>query len=482
MKTLKFGLFLLMFFILVPLNIWAQINEMPITTSSREALNLYLSGRDKQEVADNDSALLLFEKAIQKDPDFAMAYLSRAFCGGGYNVYRQNLDKAVSLISKVSEGEKLLLLYEQASADGNGQKQKEYLDALMQSFPSDKRVHANGGWYYFNIGDFSTAVVYFTKAAEIDNKYAPAYNALGLSQSFLNNYTEAEKAFQTYIRLVPGHADPYDSYAFLLLKMGKDDEAIVQYKKALEKNPAYSLSQAGLGNVYIFKGDFETARKYYKDCCDKATDIDWKFGGLFYKAISYLHEGKMGNAMDTFDELTTLAQKEKLIPYEIWSYSFKGFVYTESGKVQEGIKYYDKAIDQLNKSTLPEADKENLITGSMLWRIYYLSANGELDKATAESDKCKEKIESRKNPGEEKSFNSYMGYLELKKGNYDKAIQYLNDGDKEDPWVWYYTAVAFNKKGDKQSASKQFERIAKCHLNSLGLALVQKRAMEELKK
>jgi tetratricopeptide (TPR) repeat protein len=315
MKTIKVGLFVLTGFILVPLNILAQVKEMPVTTSSREALNLYLSGRDKQDVADNDAALLLFEKAIQKDPDFAMAYLSRAYCGGGYNVFRQNLDKAVSLINKVSEGEKLLLLYEQASADGNGQKQKEYLDALLNSFPSDKRVSANAGWYFFSIGDFSTAVVHFTKAVEIDDKYAPAYNALGLSQSYLNNYTEAEKVFQAYIRLVPGYADPYDSYAFLLVKMGKDDEAIVQYRKALEKNPAYSLSQVGLGNMYIFKGDFETARKYYKDCFDKATDIDWKFNGLFHKAVSYLYEGKMGNAMTAFDELVVLAQKEKLIPY-----------------------------------------------------------------------------------------------------------------------------------------------------------------------
>jgi tetratricopeptide (TPR) repeat protein len=190
----------------------------------------------------------------------------------------------------------------------------------------------------------------------------------------------------------------------------------------------------------------------------------------------------MENAMTTFDELTTLAQKEKLIPYEFWSYSFKGFAYIESGKLQEGVTYYDKANDLLNKVALPEADKENLLTSSMLWNIYYLSANGDLDKATTESEKCKLKIESRKNPGEEKSFNSYMGYLELKKGNYDSAIQYLNNGDKEDPWVWYYTAVAYSRKGDKLNASKLFERTAKCHLNSLGLALVQKRAKEELKK
>jgi len=76
-----------------------------------------------------------FDKAIQTDPNFAMAYLYRAQSGGGNIVYRQNLNKAVSLIGNVSEGEKLEIQYNQAYADGNDQKQKELFDKLLVSFP-----------------------------------------------------------------------------------------------------------------------------------------------------------------------------------------------------------------------------------------------------------------------------------------------------------------------------------------------------------
>ena len=133
MKTLKYCLFVMIVFMIVPLNLLAQVKEIPVTTSSKEALNFFLEGRDKLESGQNPAeAISLFEKAIQKDPDFARAYLYRSQSGGGYNIFRQNLDKAVSLISKVSEGEKLEILYTQASADGNGQKQKEYLDQLLK--------------------------------------------------------------------------------------------------------------------------------------------------------------------------------------------------------------------------------------------------------------------------------------------------------------------------------------------------------------
>jgi len=117
-----------------------------------------------------------------------------------------------------------------------------------------------------------------------------------------------------------------------------------------------------------------------------------------------------------------------------------------------------------------------------LWRFYYLTASNELDKASAESEKCKAKIESRKNPGEKMAMNSLFALFELKKGNYDKAIQYFSEADTQDPLNWYYTAIAYNKKGDKQNALKLFEKVSKWNVNSLNLALVRKRAMDELKK
>jgi tetratricopeptide (TPR) repeat protein len=483
MRTLKYGLFILVVFMIVQITLLAQNKEVPITTSSKEALKYFMDGRDKLESGENPAeAISLFEKAIQKDPNFAKAYLYRAQSGGGYNVFRQNLDKAFSLIGKVSEGEKLEIQYSQAAADGNGQKQKEYLDQLLKAFPSDKRVHQSAAWYYSSINDFNNAIVHFNKSIELDNKYAQAYNGLGIAQTSLNNYPEAEKALQSYIKLKPDKPDPYDTYGYLLLKSGRYDESIAQYKKALERDPAYSFSLTGLGNNYIFKGDYESARKYYQDCFDKASDIDWKFSSLINKATSFVHESKIENAIAALDEALALAEKENLVTYTMWLYSFQGYVYTESSNSVEGMKYYDKAIDLLGKSKLSEADKESMTTNSMNWRIYSLISTGELDKVMPELEKYKLKVESRKNPGEEMEMNSMFGFLEVKKGNYDKAIEYFSKANKENPWNWYYSAIAYSKKGDRQNALKLFEKTSKWNVNSLNLALVRKRAMEELKK
>lgn len=483
MKTLKYALFILVVFMIVPINLQAQSKEVPVTTTSKEALKFFLDGRDKFENNEFNAAASLFDKAIQTDPNFAIAYLYRAQSGGGYNVYRQNLNKAISLIGKVSEGEKLEIQYNQAYADGNGQKQKELFDKLLAAFPSDKRVQAGAGMYYFGINDFSTALKHFSKAAELDKNYSSTYNMIGYCQSALNNYQEAEKAFQTYIKLVPDRGNPYDSYGELLLKMGKYDESIAQYKKAFEKDPVnFASSLSGIGDNFIFKGDYETARKYYQDYYDKASTPVAKLSALFLKAVSYIYEGKTENAIKTFDDYRIMAEKENLVPTAIGSYVNQGYVLTESGNPAEGMKLYDKANELLGKSKLPEADKENMNTSSMMWHVYFLVSNDELDKAIPELEKYKQKVESRKNPGEEMNLNSMLGFYEMKKGNYDKAIEYFSKANKEDPWTMYYSAVAYNKKGDRQNALKLFEKITNWNVNSMRLALVRKRAMEDSKK
>jgi tetratricopeptide (TPR) repeat protein len=483
MKTLKYSLIILVVFMIVSKNLQAQTKEIPVTTSSKEALKLFSDGRDKFENIEFVAAIPLFEKSIKIDPNFALAYLYRAQSGGGNTVFRQNLNKAVALANKVSDGEKYLILNAQARADGNGQKENEYRDWLLKNFPSDKRVQMIVGNYYFNIGDNANALVYFKKATELDKNFPVPYNLIGYCQSALNNYQEAEKAFQTYIKLIPNNGNPYDSYGELLLKMGKFDESIIQYKKAVEKDPVNFVgSLAGIGNNYIFKGDYETARKYYQDYYDKAPTAGDKLTALFWKATSYVHEGKIENAIKTFDEYRALAEKENHVTNAINSYTNQAWILTETGSPAEGKKYLEKQNDLIGTAKLSEGDKENYLTGSMMANIYFLTANGELDKALAESEKCKQKVESRKNPGEEMGFNLMMGMLETRKGNYDQAIAYFSKTGTGGPMEWYYTALAYDKKGDRQNALKLFEKIAKWNVNGLDLALFRKRALEELKK
>ena len=198
--------------------------EIPITTSSDEALQLFFEGRELSENLKSPQAAELFDKAIALDSDFAKAYLYRAFSGGGYKVFRGNLDKAVALVDKISEGEKHEILYAQANADNDGAKQKMHLDKMLEIFPEDKRVHdIAGDYFYYNPQDYEKALMHYKKVVELDPSFAPSYNSMGYLLRDMENYTEAETAFQKYIELIPNEANPYDSYAEFLIEQGRFD-------------------------------------------------------------------------------------------------------------------------------------------------------------------------------------------------------------------------------------------------------------------
>lgn len=469
----------LLFF--MTLNVMSQQKEMPVTTSSKEALKLFLNGEERFNNSDQIEAKKLLGKAIELDGNFALAYLYMAFTGGA-DTYKINMDKAVSLSDKVSAGEKLKIQYYKAFGENNDAKEKECANQLLQMYPEDKKVQLDVGFYYFNKRDFTNALTYFNKAIELDKNFAVVYNLIGYCYSGLNQNEEAEKAFKTYINLKPDYANPRDSYGELLLKMGKIDESIVQYKKAIELNPDFIGSIMGLGNCYVFKSDFETARKYYQEAYAKASNVYGKFQALYWIAVSYIHEGNMDKAFKTYDDYRTLAEKENMIHHIIDSYSKQGWIKSEIGQSDEGFDICKKAMALTKDSRLTPEQKENYMFNCILWRLSYDLSKNDFDKATSKLDSCKQKLANNHDPGMEYWMNGLLGQWEFRLGNYDKALEWFFKSDMDNPENWFQIASTYMKKGDKSNAKKYYEKITSSTTNRIELAFVMKKATDELKK
>jgi tetratricopeptide (TPR) repeat protein len=129
--------------------------KIAVTTSSEDARKEFLLGRDLQEKLQVQDSIQHYDKAISLDPNFALAELNRAQVSPTGKEFFEHLKKAVALADKASNGEKILILANEAGANGNVAKQKELLDQLMAAFPNDERAHFNVGGYYFRPAGFS---------------------------------------------------------------------------------------------------------------------------------------------------------------------------------------------------------------------------------------------------------------------------------------------------------------------------------------
>ena len=456
----------------------AAQGEVPVTTSSREALQLYTRAQEKAENLETEAAAGLLEQAIAKDPAFAMAYLLRSQSGGGFAITRENLEKAASLADKVSAGEKDQILAAKAQADGDATAAKQHLDRLLAAYPSDKRVQSLLGFHYRGVlGDNKTAATYFKKATEIDPAFAAAYNNLGYAQSATGDYAGAEATFKKYISLLPDRANPYDSYAELLMKMGRYDDSIVQYKAALARDGAFIGSLAGIGTDLVFKKDYAGGRTWYQQQLAKSTDLNAKLDAMENIAISYVHEGQTVQALKALDEIAELAGKGGLPTRAIGAHTDAAFILLEAGQAVQAEPYVTKASAVAGTSSLPASVKERLGIVSSLLHARVLSMQGKLPEANAVVASTSEIVARRASPLEQHRLNEVQGILALGQKQYAHAVELLSKADQDSPYVIYQQALAAEGAGRTGEASALFKKVAQWNVNDLGYATVRARAM-----
>ena len=209
----------------------ADEEKIPVTTVSQEAKKEFLLGQELSDNLQATKSIAHFDKAIALDPSFASAYLNRANNSFTTKEFFDNLKEAVNHKESVSEGERLLILATDAAANANFTIQKECLEKAVALYPNDERAHFTLGAYYFGQQEYKEAIDQYEKSIHLSDRFAPAYNILGYAYRQIEKYPQAEKVFKKYTELVPNDANPYDSYAELLLKMGRFNESCQQLQK-----------------------------------------------------------------------------------------------------------------------------------------------------------------------------------------------------------------------------------------------------------
>jgi len=255
------------------------------TTPSLEALKAYSLGQKTGATKGNTAALPFFKRAVDLDPNFAMAYAAMSgIYSAGNEVGREaeNLRKAYDLRDKVSERERLAIeaMY-YTRATGELEKAAQAYELLQQTY------HVN-----FHI-------------------------AMGYISSLLGNWEKALAEWREALRLAPNSVTSYfdvgDGYASL----NRLDEAEAVYKQAEERNLE---SEILLGNRYglaFLKGDTAQMAQLVSAAMGKPGSEDWL---LASQADTEGWYGKMNNAHDLTRRAMDSAQhndaKERAAMYQ----------------------------------------------------------------------------------------------------------------------------------------------------------------------
>jgi len=455
----------------------AATGKVPITTKSEDARKEYLQGRDLSEKLLGQDSLQHFDKAIALDPDFATAELARANNSPTAKEFFEHLNKAVGLADKTSDGEKLFILANQAGANGDVAKQKDHLDKLVAAYPNDERAQFVLGNYFFGQQDYAPAIEHYKKATELAPDYSPAFNILGYAYRQQQDYSNAEQAFKKYVELIPNDPNPYDSYAELLLKMGKFDDSITQYRKALSIDPHFVPSHFGISADLTYQGKPLEAEAELGKMADQSRNDGELRTALFGLAVVAADSGKLDKALQQIDKEFAVAEKKNDAAAMAADLQAKGNILAEMQKYDEAGKTFDRSLKYVADSGLSQEIKDN----AQLLHHFNLSALaiGKKDYAAANThaEEFRKGAEASKNPAQVKLAHELAGRIALAQKDYDKSISELQQSNLQDPRNLYRLGQAYDGKGDHTRAQEFYGNAAKFNsLPALNYAFIRTKA------
>ncbi|MCA1849518.1 MAG: protein kinase [Acidobacteria bacterium] len=249
-------------------------------TTNPEAYQLYLKGRFQWNKRTGESlkqAVEFYKQAVEKDPNFALAYSGLAKTYALFPVFSVALPK-----------------------DSMPQAKAAALRALALDDSLDE-AHAALGLYLSAFAwNQPAAETELRRAIELNPNNATAYQWLGILLAFtMGRFDEGIAAGRRAEELDPLSPVISADSGFCLFGARRYDEAIAQLKRALTLDPNFYYTRFNLGTVYHAKGMYSEAIVEYR----KARELDDDPFVTALLARSLAKSGGRGEATKLRDQL-----------------------------------------------------------------------------------------------------------------------------------------------------------------------------------
>jgi eukaryotic-like serine/threonine-protein kinase len=272
------------------------------TTSSLEALKAYTTGGKIGFQQGSAAELSYYQRAIELDPNFAMAYMEvgNDYTGmGELGRATEYYTKAFQLREHTSEREKLVIAanYYQ-SVTGELEKAAHTFEELRANYPRSSSALLGLGNVYGGQGQYEQAAEAYRESIRLAPDSVNPYGGLGNSLLALQRFDEARRIIQ---RAKARKLDDEISHSVLyaLAFLATDSPAMSEQQEwyAAHANAEnFGVSLAADAEAYA--GHLGKARELTRRSIDSAIRTDSKETGAIWQAIGAQREAAFGNAAD----------------------------------------------------------------------------------------------------------------------------------------------------------------------------------------
>ena len=360
-------------------------------TIELEAYEYYIKGRQKFREFGMPSfveAQKMYEKAIEIDPEYALAYLGL----GSIYIFRyigktdpKDLDTGINYLNKTLQFDPDIteaynwLTYAHTRELNFDEAIKSGEKAIELNLDSYDTHYFVGVAYMVRaahnhvVNDYPKAVEYFKQAIKLQPNYEPSHTAISWIYLLQGNYEDASKELKKAIEIETSNLHEGVKFvgAFTLMGNlnfceGKIEDAMKNYNEALAwletsghfyAKPFLSLTHFGIGNVKFRNKEYDSALDSFKKAEEIIFNNPKSLGIGFFLIYAYTGMARVFYKLSMKKESKTFLQKAINLFNSKKGYDFNWIWEGSDAQVQfEFARYYvaanelDEAIDSLSRS------------------------------------------------------------------------------------------------------------------------------------
>jgi len=352
--------------------------RITVTSKSSEAVALYQRAEALSDHGHAGEAQPLLKKAVELDPDFALAHASFPSIGPEA---QGHVERAAALAPSLPPAERAYVEGRVARLRGESDKAVALMKSAAAAAPGDHRPYTELTGIAMMQHRLDDAAAAALRAVELDPRSGAAHNQLGYVRMLQKKYDEAAAALRKYAELSPGEANAHDSLGEALLNSGKLAEAEASFKKAIELNPKFPAPWEGVAMARFHHGDWKGGREALAKRRELEPDPADKLLSDLAAAESLAAEGSLAEALAAFSALEKDAAAQKLDAPLGWALTGQAFVHIEADEHEAALAPAAAALELARKGSLVGSVKKGIEAGALVMRIWADSHLGKTDDA-----------------------------------------------------------------------------------------------------